>query len=247
LSSDTPGRAAPDEPAPQLSTLADLPFHVAGRHPKPLLIGQCRGGAIAGQSTSEWFDGVRDLALGLAAMGVRQGDRVAIVSESRPEWLLADFAILTLGAVTVPIYSTLTAAQTRYIAADAGVRVTFVSTAGQIDKVQSVRPELPGLEGIVAFDPVEKPSPSVLPLAEVAQRGHAHLMTEWGAARQFRDRAREIRPEQLATIIYTSGTTGEPKGVMLSHRNLISNLVAGRSVVPVDDEDVSLSFLPLSH
>jgi long-chain acyl-CoA synthetase len=247
LSNEKPERAMPEESPPQLSTLADLPFHVSGRHPKPLLIGQCRHGAIAGQSTREWFDGVRDLALGLAAMGVRQGDRVAIVSESRPEWLLADLAILTLGAVTVPIYSTLTAAQTRYIAADAGARVAFVSTAGQLDKVQCVRQELPALEEIVLFDAVQQPSPSMVPLAEVAQRGHAHLLREWGAARQFRDRAREIRPEQLATIIYTSGTTGEPKGVMLSHRNLISNLIAGRSVVPVDDEDVSLSFLPLSH
>jgi len=235
------------EPPPQLATLADLPFHVAGRHPKPLLIGQCRQGSIAGQSTREWFDGVRDLALGLASIGVRPGERVAIMSESRPDWLLADFAILTLGAVTVPIYSTLTAAQARYIAADSGVRVAFVSTKSQLDKLQSVRHELPALETIVVFDPLDSASASVMPIAAVAERGHAQLMTEWGAARRFRDRAREIRPEQLATIIYTSGTTGEPKGVMLSHRNLISNLIAGHATVPVDESDVSLSFLPLSH
>jgi long-chain acyl-CoA synthetase len=235
------------EPPPQLATLADLPFHVAGRHPKPLLIGQCRQGSIAGQSTREWFDGVRDLALGLASIGVRPGDRVTIMSESRPDWLLADFAILTLGAVTVPIYSTLTAAQARYIAADSGARVAFVSTRSQLDKLQSLRQELPALETIVVFDPLERTSASVMPLATVAERGHAQLMTEWGAARRFRDRAREIRPEQLATIIYTSGTTGEPKGVMLSHRNLISNLIAGHATVSVDDSDVSLSFLPLSH
>ena len=87
----------------------------------------------------------------------------------------------------------------------------------------------------------------MLPLDDLVARGHARLMGEWGVGRQFRDKTREIRPEQLATIIYTSGTTGEPKGVMLSHHNLISNLVAGHTIVPVTEDDVSLSFLPLSH
>jgi long-chain acyl-CoA synthetase len=236
-----------DEPAPELATLADLPFHVLGRHPKPLLIGQVREGAIAGESTRDWFDRVRDLALGLSSLGVGMGDRVAIVSESRPEWLSADFAILTLGAVTVPVYATLTPAQIRYIIHDAGARVAFVSTTEQLEKLQRVRHELPSLEAIVTFAPAPNPSTSVLSLDAVAARGHARLMGEWGAGRQFRDRTREIRPGQLATIIYTSGTTGEPKGVMLSHHNLISNLIAGHSIVPVTEDDVSLSYLPLSH
>jgi len=120
------------EPAPELDTLADLPFHVSGRYPKPLLVGQVRGGVIAGQSTREWFDGLRDLALGLESLGVVAGDRVVIMSESRPEWLIADLGILTLGAVTVPVYSTLGAAQARYIVQDTGARVAFVSTAEQL-------------------------------------------------------------------------------------------------------------------
>jgi long-chain acyl-CoA synthetase len=235
------------EPPPELATLADLPFHVLGRHPKPLLIGQVRQGAVVGESTRDWFDRVRDLALGLSSLGVVAGDRVAIMSESRPEWLLADFAVLMLGAVTVPVYATLTSAQARYIIQDAGARVAFVSTAEQLDKLQAVRHQLPSLEAIVTFVPQEPPSVSVLTLAAVAERGHARLMGEWGVGREFRDRARAIRPEQLATIIYTSGTTGEPKGVMLSHRNLVSNLIAGHAIVPVTHEDVSLSFLPLSH
>jgi long-chain acyl-CoA synthetase len=235
------------EPAPELATLADLPFHVLGRHPKPLLIGQVRDGAIAGESTRDWFDRVRDLALGLSSLGVGTGDRVAIMSESRPDWLTADLAILTRGGVTVPVYATLTAAQARYIIQDSGARVAFVSTAEQLDKLQRVRHELPSLEAIVSFAPVAKASPSVLTLDDLIARGHARLMGEWGAGRQFRDGAREIRPDQLATIIYTSGTTGEPKGVMLSHHNLISNLMAGHTVVPVGPDDVSLSFLPLSH
>jgi long-chain acyl-CoA synthetase len=235
------------EPAPELATLADLPFHVLGRHPKPLLIGRCHEGAITGDSTRDWFDRMRDLSLGFGSLGIGAGDRVVIMSESRPEWLLADFAILTRGAVTVPVYSTLTAQQARYIVQDAGARVAIVSTREQLEKLQSVRHQLPSLEAIVAFDAPETTSASVMRLDEVIARGHARMMGEWGIAREFRDRAREIRPEQLATIIYTSGTTGEPKGVMLSHRNLISNLVAGHSVNPVDHDDVSLSFLPLSH
>jgi long-chain acyl-CoA synthetase len=230
-----------------ISTIADLPFHVLGRHPKPLLVAQCRQGRITGLSTRDWFDRVRDLSLGLASLGVETGDRVAIMAESRPEWLMADLAILALGAVTVPVYSTLTAAQARYIVHDAGARIALVSTAEQLEKLQRIRHELPSLEAIVTFEAVKADSPSVLSLDAVAQRGHARLTGESGLGRAFRDKAREVRPEQLATIIYTSGTTGEPKGVMLSHRNLVSNMIGGRAVVPVDENDVSLSFLPLSH
>jgi long-chain acyl-CoA synthetase len=110
-----------------------------------------------------------------------------------------------------------------------------------------VRHELPSLEAIITFEAIESASPSVLPLDAVAARGHARLTGGWGVGREFRDKAREVRPDHLATIIYTSGTTGEPKGVMLSHRNLVSNMIAGHAIVPVNQDDVSLSFLPLSH
>ena len=235
------------EPAPELETLADLPFHVSGRFPKTLLVGQVHDGAIRGLSTREWFDTLRDLALGLESLGVEAGDRVVILSESRPEWLIADLAILTLGAVTVPVYSTLAAPQARYIVQDAGARVAFVSTVEQFEKLQSVRHQLPALEAIVVFDTVDATSPSVMSFTGLTERGHTRMMGGWGIARAFRDRARQVRPEQLATIIYTSGTTGEPKGVMLSHRNLLSNAFAGHTMVPVNDDDVALSFLPLSH
>ncbi len=235
------------EPAPELATLADLPFHVLGRHPKPLLIGQCRQGSIVGLSTRDWFDKLRDVSLGLSSLGIGRGDRVVIMSESRPEWLLVDLAALAFGAVVVPVYSTLTAAQARYIIQDAGARLAFVSTAEQLEKLQRIRHELPTLEAIITFDPIAGVSPSILGLDAVAHRGHARLMGEWGVGREFRDKAREIRPADLATIIYTSGTTGEPKGVMLSHHNLISNLLSGHTIVPVDENDISLSFLPLSH
>lgn len=233
------------EPEPDLSTLADLPFLVLGRHPKALLIGRVHDSTIEGLSTRDWFDRVRDLALGLEALGVVAGDRVGLMSESRPEWLTADLAVQLLGGVTVPVYPTLTPPQVGAILADAGVRFVFVSSTGQLARVQSIRALVRSLETIVTFEP--NAAADVPSLDDIAARGHARMVAEWGVGRQFRDRARGIRPDQLATIIYTSGTSGEPKGVMLSHRNLISNLLAVRPMILVGVEDVSLSFLPLSH
>jgi long-chain acyl-CoA synthetase len=235
------------EPAPELATLADLPFSVSGRHPKPLLVGRAASGVVQGDSTKEWFDRLRDLSLGLFALGIRAGDRVAIMSESRPEWLLADLAILVMGAVTVPVYPTLSAAQASYILKDSGARLAIVSSPDQLAKIQNVRHELPDLEAVVLFDSDRTPAASVLSFASIAERGHARMVAEWGVAREFRDAARAVQPSQLATIIYTSGTTGEPKGVMLSHGNLVANLVAGDAVLDVSTDDVALSFLPLSH
>ncbi|MEO6212414.1 MAG: long-chain fatty acid--CoA ligase [Vicinamibacterales bacterium] len=235
------------EPASDIRTIADLPFHVMGRHPKPLLIGRAVGGTIQGMSTQEVFDRIRQLALGIASLGVSPGDRVAIISESRPEWILCDMAILALGAVTVPIYPTLSGAQARYILEDAGARLAIVSTRLQLEKVQEVRHLLPALEAVVVFDEGAAARASVLGLEEIIRRGHERVNAEWGTARAFRDAARAVTPGQLATIIYTSGTTGEPKGVMLSHASLLANLLAANEALDVGPEDVALSFLPLSH
>ena len=212
-----------------------------------MLIGRSRGGVIEGLSSKEVFERVRELALGLKSLGVGSGDRVAIISESRPEWVMCDLAILALGAVTVPIYPTLSAAQARYILEDARARLAIVSTRLQLEKVQDVRHLLPALEAVVVLDEGAAAKVSVLGLEEIQKRGHAQMNAQWGAGKEFRDTARGIRPEQLATIIYTSGTTGEPKGVMLTHANLLSNLVAAAEVLHVGVDDVSLSFLPLSH
>ena len=231
-----------------MRTIADLPFHAMGRFQKPLAIGRVRDGEIKSLSSKELFEQVRDLSLGLSALGLAAGDRVAIVSESRPEWVMTDLAIITAGAVTVPIYPTLSAAQARYILHDSGARIAVVSTRAQLQKVQEVRHQLPGIEAVIVIDhDAVEPSPSVLSLAEVAQRGHARMVAEWGVAKAFRDGARSLAPDSLATIIYTSGTTGEPKGVMLTHGALVANMLAGADALDVHQEDVALSFLPLSH
>lgn len=234
------------DPAPDVRTIADLPFHNMGRFPKPMIMGRCRGGTIDGIATKELFERIRDLALGFGSLGITSGDRVAIVSESRPEWVMCDMALLSLGAVVVPIYPTLSGAQARYIMDDAGVRLAVVSTKLQLEKVQEVRHLLPALEAVIVIDEGAAGA-SVMGLDEVARRGHARMTGEWGAGKEFQERARAVEPGQLATIIYTSGTTGEPKGVMLTHANLVSNLCAAREVLQLTSEDVALSFLPLSH
>ena len=231
-----------------VDTVADLPFHMSGRFQNPELIGRCRSDGIDSLSSKEFFERIRDLSLGLGALGVTAGDRVAIVSESRPEWLMADLAVLCGGAVTVPVYPTLSSPQVRYILNDAGAKAAIVSTRLQLDKIQEVRHKLPALEAVILIDGWQSSdSPSVISFEAVRERGHARLTGEWGAGREFRDRARAVRPDQMATIIYTSGTTGEPKGVMLSHANLVSNVKAGAQVLQLTEQDVALSFLPLSH
>jgi long-chain acyl-CoA synthetase len=214
-----------------LRTLADLPFFVAGRYPKEAFV-----------------DRLRDVALGLCALGLEPGDRLALVSESRPEWLTVDLAAQTLGVVVVPIYPTLTAAQVGAIVADAGARAAVASTAEQLAKLQDAQRTGLALDPLVVMDAVAVPAGSaVLTLDAVAARGHARIVAGWGVAGGYRERARAVRDTDLATLIYTSGTTGEPKGVMLTHGNIVSNLKAGLEVLPVADEDVALSFLPLSH
>jgi long-chain acyl-CoA synthetase len=236
------------DPIPSaLSTVADLPFHIMGRFARPLAIGQCRNTSIEGFSSKEAFERVRDLSLGLGALGMAAGDRVAILAESRPEWILCDLAVLAAGAVTVPIYPTLAAAQVRYILQDSGARLAVVSTAEQLAKLQEVRHLLPALEAVVVMEASAAQAVSVLTLQDTEKRGHARVTGEWGTGRDFRENARRVKPSDLATIIYTSGTTGEPKGVMLTHANLTSNIEAGSQVLVLSEDDVALSFLPLSH
>ncbi len=249
ISPYNPANVTNTDAAPDVRTIADLPFFNMGRFPKPMIMGRCQGGTIEGIGTKDLFERIRDLALGFGSLGVTSGDRVAIMSESRPEWVMSDMALLSLGAVVVPIYPTLSAAMARYILEDAGARLAVVSTKLQLEKVQEVRHLLPALEAVIVLDVVDggAAGASVMSLNDVAGRGHARMTGEWGAGKEFKDRARAVDPAQLATIIYTSGTTGEPKGVMLTHANLVSNLFAARDILQLTSDDIALSFLPLSH
>ena len=195
-------------------------------------------------SHAEVLHNVRAIAAAVRAHGIGRGDHVGLLAENRPEWAWVDYALLCTGIVVVPLYPTLPAPQAAAILKHSGVRLLFVSTADQLAKVQTSRAELPSLEGVVVFDDVTSKDASVEQLRDFMTRGAGGLPPE----AEFRAEAKRARPEDVATLIYTSGTTGDPKGVMLTHANLYSNVIAStRHVLTTAEGDATLSFLPLSH
>ncbi len=185
---------------------------------------------------------VHRVLTGLLDLGVRAGDRVAILSENRPEWAIVDYACLAARLVDVPIYPTLPPSQASWILRDAGASVVFVSSAAFLEKIQQVRGELPALRHVFVFDDVPLPADaaSLTSLEALGAAAEARF-ADWEVT------ARAVRPGDLATLIYTSGTTGDPKGVMLSHGNITSNVVAALDLFALGSSDRYLSFLPLCH
>ncbi|HSJ31108.1 MAG TPA: long-chain fatty acid--CoA ligase [Longimicrobiales bacterium] len=195
-------------------------------------------------SHAQVLHNVRAIAAALRAHGIARGDHVGLLAENRPEWAWVDYALLCTGIIVVPLYPTLPAPQAAAILKHSGVRLLFVSTAAQLEKVQESRAELPSLEGVVVFDDVASDDASVEVLRDFMARGAAGMPPE----SEFRAEAKRARPEDVATLIYTSGTTGDPKGVMLTHANLYSNVIAStKHVLTTAEGDATLSFLPLSH
>jgi long-chain acyl-CoA synthetase len=239
-------------PADVPRTIALLPFYAGGRYPKPILVGRCQGERLDAIPGSELVDRVRDIGLGLRTLGLTRGARVALLSESRPEWLFTDFAVLAAGAVTTPIYPTLAVEQVAYILRDCEASMAIVSTPTQLAKTLQACASLPALRTIVVIDPPADGLPAcdgrtLVSFADVVARGHAQITGGWGVAREFQDEARAVQPGDLATIIYTSGTTAEPKGVMLTHANLVANIDGVLQVLDLNERDTALSFLPLCH
>src|SRR5262245_43426963 len=182
-------------------------------------------------------------AAALADAGIRPGDRVGLLAENRVEWMIADLGILTAAAINVPPHAPLTARQVHYQMDDAGVRWMFVSNPGQLDKIRQIRRELPALQGVVVFDR-QCAADDVLTWDRFLRRGRGApgLLGAEPARREA-----EPGPDDLETIMYTSGTTGNPKGVMLTHGNIISNIYSCLQVAPVKPDDLVLCWLPLSH
>jgi long-chain acyl-CoA synthetase len=189
-------------------------------------------------SSHELYRDVVGVARSLEKWGIHKGDRVAILSENRPEWAVADFATQALGGVVVPIYGTLTAEQTAYILRDSGARVIFLSTVAQLQKFLAAKNQTV-VEKVVIMD--DAGTPDAIPMHHLMHGGPA------GRDSEFDSHARSIGPADLATIIYTSGTTGVPKGAMLTHGNLASNLGAALQQLPMTAGDIGISFLPLAH
>jgi long-chain acyl-CoA synthetase len=217
------------------------------RFPRPAALRYRVGGAWKEWSAKAVEEEVAAVAAALEGWGVKAGDRVALLSENRPEWAVTDYAVTGMGAVDVPIYATLPANQIEYILRDSGARVVMASTRGQLAKIQQIRGALPALEHVVVFDEVGA-TPGVHAWADVLAAGRAAVRE--GRATPFRELAARPGRDDVATLIYTSGTTGDPKGVMLTHFNLCSNVAGsqqhGLSNVILQG-DRTLSFLPLSH
>jgi long-chain acyl-CoA synthetase len=204
-----------------------------------------KGGQWVDISSGEMRDTVRWLSTGLRTLGVKPGDRVAILSENRPEWAMGDFAILALGAVSVPVYPTLLGWQIEYILNDSGSTAVIVSTQEQLHKVMDVKDHVPSLHTVIVCDEVASLPAGVRSFEGVVGNGREDEKQN-GRAR-FDELLASAKPEDLATLVYTSGTTGNPKGAMLTHGNIASNAEASLEVMPIAEGMTSLSILPLSH
>ena len=257
------------------TTLVDIYEGLARNHPKPDTLNYKRDGAWHSMSAGEMLRRARSIALGLYSLGIRKGDRVALLSESRVEWVLADQGCIFAGAVGVPIYPTLTPSQVAYILKDSGARALFVSTPAKLAEIEIVLREGGNVENAVLFDldasgyarfqraseravtpesasqqagtpayPAAPHEKNHLSLAQLETRGRE---LEGQRPELADELARAAKPGDLATIIYTSGTTGEPKGVMLTHANMVSNLLASSNHFEFGETDSALSVLPLSH
>jgi len=220
-----------------LQTLNEIFFAVVERNDRVVVMHR-RAIRWISISSSEFYQSVVGVARALQEWGIRKGDRVAILSENRPEWTMADFACLLLGAVVVPVYTTLTSEQTAYILEDSGSRIVFVSSEKQLLKVRSIQNQTV-LERMVVMDAAE--TAHAVQMQRLMHDGPKEQDAQLNSA------ARTIAPDDLATIIYTSGTTGTPKGAMLTHGNMASNIAFSLSGFTVRSGEISISFLPLSH
>jgi len=216
------------------------------RNAKPDALSFKIDGAWKRLSGTEIIERIKRIALGLAALGIKPGDRVAIISENRPEWSLVDIALLSLRAVNVPIYTTQAVEQIRYILENSGAKMLFVSGKKLFKHAEEAIRSVEQLEKLVFFDEDGglEGEARALTLAKIEEQGIEQDKID---PKAFEQALAAIEPGDLATIIYTSGTTGEPKGVMLTHENFVSNVVAISGGLPIRSTDRSLAVLPLSH
>lgn len=237
--------------APNLTGFEQIPqtiphfcIEALRRNKKPDALGFKIADAWRHISGADAIERIKRIAMGLASLGVRQGDRIAIISENRPEWSLADLAVLSLRAVTVPIYTTQAVEQIRYILENSGARMLFISGKKLFKHAEEAIHSVENLERLIFFDNEARPANDrrAFTLAEVEANS-----TNNGTGETFEELLDQVQNGDLATIIYTSGTTGEPKGVMLTHENFVSNIISISKGLPIRTSDRSLSVLPLSH
>jgi long-chain acyl-CoA synthetase len=225
-----------------VETLSQLFLNTIKSYPKDDLMLSKKEGKYVPISTAEFADSVKYFSLGLKNLGLETGDKLIILSENRPKWVISDLANLCLGGITVPIYTTLVPEQIKYIIDDSDAKIVICSNQELWEKVEAVKNELPKVTHYITYES-EAPE-GVLTFDQVLEKGKK---VDQENPEFFEKTALGIKPEDVATLIYTSGTTGDPKGVILTHSNFVSNVMACAPLLPFSDKDTGFSILFLSH
>jgi long-chain acyl-CoA synthetase len=231
----------------EIRRLFDIPYHQQKNSPlKQSLGGMHVTGKNYSYSTDEFVKLVNKVSLGLLQMGVKPGDKIALISyNNRPEWNIMDMGMMQIGAINVPVYPTISASDYIYIFNDASVKYCIVGHGDLLDKVRTAQKDIPSLQAIFTFDEVDSKGQTDAYGAEVHHWEHIFSdSSDFSAVEQIKQ---TIKPEDIATIIYTSGTTGNPKGVVLSHHNICTNVRDVLPFIPLNSGEIALSFLPLCH
>ncbi len=225
-----------------VETLSQLFFNTIKTYIKDDLMLYKKEGQYTPISTGEFETKVKHFCLGMKELGMGTGDKMIILSENRPEWVISDLANLCLGGVTVPIYTTLVPEQVKYIIDDSDAKIVVCSNPELWKLIEAVKSQLTKVTHFISFD---AGAPEwALSLEQVLEKGK---QSDQKNTELFEKISSEVKPSDLATIIYTSGTTGPPKGVMLTHHNFVSNVKATAPLLPFSDKDIGMSLLPLSH
>ncbi|MDP4636504.1 MAG: AMP-dependent synthetase/ligase [Crocinitomicaceae bacterium] len=217
--------------------LFEVPDHQLKNYPNANMFVTKTAGIWVPISTSDFIDRTMIVARGLISMGVQAGDRIAVASSNRLEWNILDIAVQKTGAILVPLYPNISESDYRFILNDCSAKICLVSNQELADKISNIRADVPTLEHLFSFDKL-----SSVPHWSYIEEQKTHSEED-----QVRERMRNVKNEDLVTIIYTSGTTGNPKGVMLSHQNLLSNVAACIEPIPADNQSRVLTFLPICH
>lgn len=225
-------------------TIIDMFEEAVETKSRPDALQAKQGGSYHSISSLDALLKTQSVAAGLIELGVKPKDRIALLSENRPEWMISDIAILSSRAINVPIYPTLPAVQIEHLLNNAGVKFIILSNKEQLNKLKEIAHRVPSLEGIVVIDLDEPETETLINYHTLSTKGAKAWQQEPLKYQKIREK---VQAEDVATIIYTSGTTGAPKGVMLTHSNIVANILDLCEVLYFDRRDVVLSFLPLSH
>lgn len=220
-----------------VTRIFDVPYYQLNNFPQEVCLAGKMNGKWEKYSTQEYIDQANLISKGLLKMGIKPGDKIALISNNRPEWNIMDIGILQIGAIDVPVYPTISEDDYKFIFNDAEIKLCIVSDEDLLTKIKHIKNDVPSLEDIYTFNKIE----GAKHWTEILDKGAG------GSDEDVQNLKDGIKATDLATLIYTSGTTGTPKGVMLSHQNLVENAKGSRPRLPVDENALGLSFLPICH